>query len=228
VVDTKPMLSWGGKRNRSDRVSHALPLAKAQTIIGAAYRARAIGLPFNRHVTVHWNALGVSDANAAEATGRLVKLAKDWLRTKGHQFACAWVRENDSGDGSKGSHVHLLCHCPDGLPIGCMWRRWLRKITGKPYRLGGVHTSRIGGTLNCHRNSPATYAANLDVVLAYVVKGVSPADAITLCLPRQEGGGAIIGKRAGWSQNIGAKSRVLFREIIAPKAVSDRIFGPLP
>jgi hypothetical protein len=228
VVDAKPTLSWGGKRNKRDRLGHALPLAKAQTIIGAAYRARAIGLPFNRHVTVHWNALGVSDANAAEATGRLVKLAKDWVRTKGQQFACAWVRENEGKNGRKGSHLHLLCHCPDGLPIGRMWRRWLRKITDKPYRLGGVHTSRIGGTLNCHRNSPATYAANLDVVLAYVLKGVSPADAVALGLPSQQNGGAIIGKRAGWSQNIGENSRVLFGKTITPQAVKDRIFDPFP
>lgn len=223
-VDAKPMLSWGGKRNSRDRLSYALPLAKAQAIIGAAYQAHAIGLPFNRHLSVHWELLGLTDADAAEATGRLVKLAKDWLRTKGQQFACAWVREYEGKDGRKGSHLHLLCHCPDGLPIGRMWLRWLRKITGRPYRFGGVHTTRIGGTLNCYRSNPAKYAANLDVVLAYVVKGVSPADAVALGLPHQQNGGAIIGKRAGWSQNIGAKSRVLFRETIAPLAVSDRTF----
>jgi hypothetical protein len=212
VVDAKPMLTWGGRRNRRDRVSYALPLAKARAIIGAAYRARAIGLPFNRHVTVHWTALGLTDADAAEATGRLAKLAADWLRTKGQQFACAWVREHDIGDGSKGSHVHILLHCPDTLPIGRMWLRWLRTVSGRPYRRGGVHTTRIGGTLNCHRSNPASYDANLDAVLAYIAKGVSPADAATLGLPKQQVGGCIIGKRAGSSQNIGAKSRVLSRQ----------------
>jgi hypothetical protein len=83
-----------------------------------------------------------------------------------------------------------------------MWRRWLRKITGRPYRRGGVHTSRIGGTLNSYDTSPAHYLANLDVVLAYICKGVAPADAATLGIDHSSGG-TIIGKRAAWRQGFG-------------------------
>jgi hypothetical protein len=56
-------------------------------------------------------------------------------------------------------------------------------------------------------------------VLAYVCKGVSPADAAMLGLPKQEAGGWIIGKRAGWSQNIGAKSRAVTHHSCSDQAV---------
>jgi hypothetical protein len=200
---------WGGNRNRRDRVSNSLPLPKAKAIIGGAYHAFKTGLPFNRFVTIHFERAGLTDAEAAYATGRIMKLATDWIRTKKQVFAWAWVRENDAGDGRKGSHVHILCHCPDTLPIGRMWRRWLRKVTGRPYRTKAIKSERIGGAVNTYATMPDVYLQNLDRVLAYVVKGVNPADAVTLGLPKQEAGGRIIGKRAGSSQNIGAKSRVL-------------------
>ena len=202
-VDAKPSVNgWGGARNRADRVSETLTLFKAQAVIKGAYRARKIGLPFNRFVTIHFERAGLADADAAKATGKIMKLAADWARKHGRVIAYSWVRENDMGDGSKGSHVHILCHCPDALPIGRMWQRWLRKVTCKPYRARAIKSERIGGTLNAHYKNPAAYLQNLDRVLAYVCKGVSLTDAITLGLPRHELGGRVMGKRAGISQNI--------------------------
>lgn len=206
----KPSFSnWGGARNRADRTGDVLTLAKAQAIIGAAYHAIKIGLPFNRFVTIHLERAGIADAEAAVSVGSIMKLATDWTRKQGQVLTYSWVRENDAGNGSKGSHVHLLCHCPDTLPIGRMWQRWLRQVSGARYRTKTIKCERIGGTLNSYACAPAVYLQNLDRVLAYVVKGVSPDDAATLGLPRQQAGGRIIGKRAGWSQNVGAKARVL-------------------
>ncbi len=185
-----------------------MPIATANAIIDAAYHAIKIGLPLNRFVTIHLERAGITDAEVAKAVGRIMKLAKDWMQTKGQVIAHAWIRENDNGDGRKGSHVHILLHCPDTLPIGCMWRRWLRKVSGQPYRRNVIKSKRIGGTVNAYTNMPAVYLQNLDGVLGYVCKGVSRADAVKLGLPKQQAGGWIIGKRAGWSQNIGAKSRV--------------------
>ncbi len=202
-VDAKPcQFRHGGARNSKDRISDVLTLAKAKATIAAAYQASRIGLPFNRFVTIHLERAGLTDAEAANAIGRIIKLATDWMRTKGQAFTWAWIRENDTGDGSKGSHVHILCHCPDTLPIGRMWQRWLRNVSGKPYRAKSIKSERIGGTVNCYATMRAAYLQNLDRVLAYVVKGVSPADAIILDLPKQEAGGRIMGKRAGRSQNL--------------------------
>ena len=190
-------------------MSDALPLAKAQAIIRAAHRAIGLGLPLNRFITIHWTRAGISDDRAAWATGRLVKLASDWAARQGTRIAWAWVRENDDGDGSKGSHVHILLHCPDTLPIGRKWPGWLKRITGRPYRRGTIKSERIGGSLTAHASTPAHYRHNLDAVLAYVCKGVHSADGVALGLPRTESGGHVIGKRAAWSQNLGSKSRVL-------------------
>ena len=201
--------TWGGTRNRADRTSDALPLAKARSIIAAAYQAKAIGLPFNRFITVHWERAGIADNHAALATARLVKLASDWAASKGVRILWAWVRENDAGDGSKGSHVHILLHCPARLPIGRMWQRWLRRITARPYQRGTIKSERIGRTLNAHDGAPIVYCQNLDVVLAYLCKGVHSHDGATSGLPRTESGGRVIGKRAAWSQCLGLNSRVL-------------------
>jgi hypothetical protein len=204
-----PIQSWGGARNRADRLSDHLPHAKARAIIAAAYRAQSIGKPFTRFITVHWQGAGIGDDGAAWATGRLIKLAADWAASKGERLFWAWVRENDTGDGSKGSHIHILLNAPDGLPIGRMWRRWLRRITGKPYRRNTIKSVSIGGSLRTAYTSPERYAVNLAAVLAYVCKGVHSADGAILGLPRTEPGGLIIGKRAAWSQSLGANSRFL-------------------
>ena len=216
-VDAKPcFLRHGGARNSKARISDVLTLSKAQATIAAAYQATKIGLPFNRFVTIHFERAGMADAEAATATGDMMKLATDWMRKRGYEIAYAWVRENDTGDGSKGSHVHILYHCPEALPIGRnrMWQKWICNVSDRPYRAKTIRRSRaIGPTLNSYLNNPPAYLQNLDRVLAYVVKGVSPADAITLGLPEQEAGGRIMGKRAGQSQNLARYSRVLCSEL---------------
>ena len=70
---------WGGARNRADRTSDSLTLKQATGIIDAAQFAAAIGLPFNRHVTIHWERAGIADNRAAAATGYFLKLASDRL-----------------------------------------------------------------------------------------------------------------------------------------------------
>ncbi len=240
---------WGGTRNRADRVSESLSLAQASNIIEAAQYATAIGLPFNRHVTIHWERAGVPDNRAAAATGRFLKLAGDWIAKRGSnlinnqnkskrpaRIAWAWVREN--GD-RKGSHVHILLHVPSRLitgkkrgrghtdntawkqreGLGNMPRRWLRSITGTPYRSGTIKTQRIGGTAGAAIKAPAAYLTNLAVVVAYVLKGASPAAARALSLARFEAGGTIVGKRAATSENVGRA----VRKHIAVKEVGESL-----
>jgi hypothetical protein len=194
---------WGGARNRGDRVSDSLSLHQAEGIVRAAHRACAIGLPFNRHVTIHWERAGVADAKAAGAIGAYLTLARDWLRKRGWGFAYSWVREN--GD-DKGSHVHILMHIDPAIaqPFTAMQRRWLRRVTGKPYRKGVIRTSRIGGSVRAFETAPEAYQANLAVVVGYVLKGASQGAAMALGLDRLESGGSIIGKQAGWSVNVGS------------------------
>jgi hypothetical protein len=170
----------------------------------AALAANDIGHPFTRMVTVHWQRAGIPDDRAAKATGRLTKLATDWARRRGGRILWAWVRELDRG---KGSHLHLLLACPAHLPIGRMWQRWLRSITGQPYRTGAVNTRRIGGSLATPHADPAAYRQNLFKAVAYVCKGVPTESANVLGLPRVEDGGKVIGKRSAVCQSLWALLR---------------------
>lgn len=196
--------TWGGRRNRADRTSDNLSLSQALNIIAASQYAAAIGLPFNRFLTIHWQHAGIPDEHAAWATGRFLKLARDWLAKRGQRMAWAWVRENGEG---KGSHVHILLHLPPGASLGALQRRWLRLITDHPYRRHAIRTRRIGGMAAAAYSSPDAYGDNLRKAIAYILKGVAPDAAQALGLVRLEAGGRVIGKRAGTSENIGRKAR---------------------
>lgn len=206
-VASSPARRWGGRRNSASRTSDSLSLNQATNILEAAQFAAAAGMPFNRHLTIHWQQAGVPDERAAWATGRFLKLASDWIKKQGKTLAWAWVREN--GDG-KGSHVHILMHLSAGARIGNMQRRWLRSITGQPYTANTIKTARIGGTAGAAQTAPAAYRANLAVVVCYILKGASPAAAGKLGLERLEAGGRVMGKRAATSQNIGRATRANF------------------
>lgn len=197
---------WGGARNSGSRTSDALTEKQSKKIIAAAQRAVRAGLPLNRHLTIHWEAAGVPDCRAAWATARFLTLARDWLRKRGAPFAWAWVREN--GDG-KGGHVHILLHCRPELArsFAAMQRRWLRRVTSRPYRARVIRTARIGGTLTAAETAPAVYAENLAAVVGYLLKGASPEAARSLGLERLEPGGRVTGKRAATSENIGKAAR---------------------
>ena len=184
----------GGARNSASRTSDYLTPRKVLDLLAAAHRARDLGLPLNRHITVHWEAAGVPDSRAMAATTAFLKSLRDWL---GAETAYLWTREN--GDG-KGSHVHILAHLPAGRRWhGARGRRWIERISGKPYIAGVIKTRRIGGA---GEPGGELYAANLAAVLAYAMKGVEPGAAAALAI-EHEAGGRIIGKRCGRSRNIG-------------------------
>ena len=177
-------------------------------VVGAAYSALQIGVPLNRHITIHWGLAGFSDAQSGAATSRLLGLMSDWVRKRGWKFAYIYVRENDP-DAGKGSHVHILAHVPphDSKAFTHHQRAWLRRVTGQPYRVGTIRSRPIGPTVRTFANSPDVYLANLDVAIGYLIKSALPDVAETLNLGRRERGGMVMGKRAGWSQCIGRSNR---------------------
>lgn len=209
----------GGSRNRRDRVSDGLTAAQIHGLFEAAGHAKKIGLPFNRFVTVHWGALGLTEAEACRATGRFLKIASDAMRALGLIWAYVYVRENDTGERRKGPHVHILAHIPDAAARAGLLRRttaWARlaaggrynrstgRIEGVPYVAGAVRTLTLGGNQNV---TPDVRDANIAGTLEYVAKGANPEAAERLGLPNCGLGGRIAGKRCGWSQNIGEKAR---------------------
>jgi hypothetical protein len=209
---------WGGARNRRDRVTDAITLQQARGLVAAVAHAERIGLPLNRLVTLHWGVMGLSDAEAGRAIGCVLKLWREALAEMGFPFACVWTRENDDGDASKGSHVHILAHVPATAGPGFMrrLRAWVRlaaggryqrrsgRIIGPAYAAGAVHTARIGGLVMV---APGVHEVNLAEALGYLLKGADKKTANNLGLVRLEPGGRVTGKRCGWSENVGAKAR---------------------
>jgi hypothetical protein len=170
-------------------------------LVEAAQRAMAIGLPFNRHLTVHWEKSGLTDLQAAEATGRMLKLITDWARKKGCPAPYAWVRENGP---DKGSHVHILLHLPNGLAMS-LTRRWYRAATKcRRPGTGAVRTRRIGGTARAALSGSDWYQANLAKLLHYLLKGVDERTGEALGLDDWEEGGEITGKRVSISSKLRA------------------------
>ncbi len=196
----------GGPRNRADRESHALTAAQVANLEAAERHARAIGLPFTRMITIHWQAAGVALSDMVMATGRFLDLlAKAMAR---HKSKTAWLWTLENGD-RKGGHCHLLVHVPAALVsiLTRLQKGWLRRITGKPYRKRVIRSDPIGGRLGLETGNPALHAVNLAVALGYVLKCANVEAAEQFNLARLEAGGRIIGKRCSTSQNIGAKAR---------------------
>ena len=194
---------WGGSRNRADRHSEGLTAKQVDGIVTAAQTAWRRGLPFNCHVTIHWAKLGVADDATAAATGAFLTCARDWLRKRGLPFAYAYSREKS---GDNGAHTHILAHLPPGTPWAFQRsKRWLERICGGPYFAGGIRTHRIRGTGGGRVILPDLYAENLAEVVGYLTKGALPSVAAALALERVKPGGRVVGKRAGWSENVGQR-----------------------
>lgn len=202
----------GGARNRADRLSYEPTATQIANLAAGSAHAELIGLPFNRMVTIHWQAAGLALADMVRATGRYLDLlskaiARHSRMRPGDCTAWLWMHENGHG---KGGHCHMLVHVPPELVpiIAGRQRRWLRSITGKPYRSGVIHSDPIGRWLGMETSNPAGHAANLANALAYVCKSAPQAILDENGIARRhQPGGPIIGKRCGISQNIGPKAR---------------------
>lgn len=195
---SSPRRSWGGARNHASRTSDCIKLEAALELVEAARWAMTAGVPFNRHLTVHWAMGGIPDCQAAAATGRLIKLVRDWVKKRGGDFAHGWVREMGN---HKGSHAHVLLHIPKDLKLGHMTRRWVRSIAGAAPRRA-IMTRAIGGTRKAAFSGSDWYECNLAAVVAYVLKGVDAEAGEALGLDEFARGGRIIGKRVSISQNL--------------------------
>ncbi len=194
--------TWGGPRNKSDRISHVLPLKSREKIILAAHYAYELGLPLNRFVTINWEKAGLTDREAAEATARFIKYVADYLYTKNHKSVCCWVRENPRGGGS---HVHILLHWPIKIELGKHLLNHVKKISKSPYKKGVIKTNVIKGKLGRPEFSEKLYFANLNKLVSYICKGISETDVELLGVNDQKNQGTIIGKRSGTSQKLNYK-----------------------
>ena len=211
-----PGIGRGGARNRANRQSHALTPQQVAGLTKAASHADRIGSPLNRMISIHWQAAGLAPNAMAGATGQFLGLLAKAMKRHRSRFAAIWVRENGA---DKGDHCHILAHIPASLVkiVTRLQLGWLKSITKRPYKANVIRSVSIGGKLGLETGNPAVYAHNLKAALGYILKGANPEAAEAFDLARLEPGGLIVGKRCGFTQNLGpgarrqAKGKIMLR-----------------
>lgn len=186
--------AWGGARNRADRVSYYLTDPQVEKLMRAARNAFEGGRVFQRHWTVHYGLAGIAPNDGARFVGNLLDLVKKQARRDGGEASAIWVRECAS---RKGEHVHILLHLPDGMSLRNRTRRWI-VAAGGTYRAGVSKVTLIGGRLTKVEASSIS-RANAENVLHYILKAGKVKAGERLGLLRVGEGGAIVGKRCGYT-----------------------------
>lgn len=192
-------VTWGGARNRADRVSEYLSDAQVKRLLGAAEVAFSTDRVFQRHWTVHYGLAEIEPSDGARFVGKLIDLVKKQARREGGEASVIWVRERASG---KGEHVHILLHLPTGMSLKNRTRRWIAAAGGK-YRAGVSKVTVIGGRI-ARKRQGIRARVNAENVLRYILKAGKAKTGARLGLPRSGEGGRIIGKRCGRTQNLGS------------------------
>jgi hypothetical protein len=191
--------SWGGSRNRKDRVTTALRQEHAEGILRAIALAELNGMPLNRFWTVNYEWAGIDDKDGAVFIGKLLAQLHRYARAREGRFAAVWVREIGIKNGA---HVHIALHFPTGWKLsGHLPRKWIKAAGGR-YRAKVSDMRAIGGRLDCDLNNPQHYWANVEAMGNYMVKSSADTVADELGLALRKWGGRIVGKRWGRTQNI--------------------------
>lgn len=204
--------SWGGARNRADRVSETLTAEQCHKLIAATLFAQSIGLPFNRHWTIHCQMAGIEGREGAQLIGRVLNSAGKAANRNGGQLAAVWVRENGIG---KGEHAHILMHLPRGMGLKNKTRRWI-VAAGGTYAQGVSKVRSIGGSLLSAEAGGEHYELNAGNVLAYLLKHGDDRAAELLGLTHCGHRGSITGKRCGSTQNIAEGAQIKHGFALSP------------
>lgn len=191
-------VTWGGRRNRADRLTEVLTAEQCEKLKAATLFARSVGLAFNRHWTIHSQMAGIEPHRGAHFIGTVLNAAGKAAKRHGGQLAAVWVRENGEG---KGEHAHILMHLPRGMNLANRTRRWI-VAAGGTYRRNVSRVRSIGGLLSSGELADDRYLLNADNVLAYLLKHGDQQAMEALGLPLWGRRGWIIGKRCGSTQNI--------------------------
>jgi len=191
--------TWGGARNRADRVSYNLSDEQVQKLMESARHAFETGRVFQRHWTVHYGLAGIQPHDGARFVGSLIDKISKQSKREGGKLSAIWVRECAS---EKGEHVHILLHLPDGMTLRNRTRRWIVQAGGE-YRAGVSRVAAIGGRIaKVGEDSKKRQVTNAENVVRYLLKASKAETGERLALTRWGLAGKIIGKRWGRSNNL--------------------------
>lgn len=194
---------WNG---RSDRVTHFIRRYPAVNIHHATRFAERIGLPLNRFVTINFSKTDCpSNRTSASFRKLLTQRFAPWLRRSSEAVqdvppTYVWTIEGAGGQAA----VHWLVHVPKGMYRVFEKRLtdWLGSVTGARPEARAVRIKAIHNLVGLKR---------------YVLKGTEPIWAKHLAV-RHVDQGVVIGKRSGFSKNLGPAARA--RGGYMPKRIS--------
>ena len=186
-------------------ISQVIEVTSAIDVYAALKHSIHLGRAPNRHMTINWEAAGVSDPIVA--TGKLMKLMRDGARRHNLDHTYIWVRECGR---IVGEHVHIMFYLPSHLTEWFKSRKagWL-KLCGAKRTKGASKTVIIRGstgTLGISPTSNNLFAVNLQRVADYILKHCSLEVQEVLGISGK-GRCELAGKRVSISQNLHRKSR---------------------
>lgn len=168
--------------NHRDRASSHLTEKQALELIEAATHARTIGRPLNRFVTIHLER-GKNGRRAQEAIGHYLRMAGQWLATRGSPSTFVWVLEHAQGTGL---HAHMLLHIPPEhvKQFADLARsEWLRHA-GLQFAPGLIKSERVGprgfNPTEAKDYERQSYRRSLQGTLRYMLKAIDPEAKSTL------------------------------------------------
>lgn len=242
-----PRLGADAPNNRH-RASVALSESKVADLIEAVEHAEIIGLPLNRTVAIHFEVAALDrSVRGQEAVSTFLRLASQWMRSRGSSFAYIWVLEHAT---SIREHVHIMCHCPPELAAEFNRKAktsWMEKAGMLNNRAARKRAKERGnddsdaivinrmGLRGFHPDAPENqraYKNQVDGALRYHLKSLDPeqfpANDDGHCIVtapngktrviEPEQGGTIYGRRCSRSENISAKARRIHWAMQQPAA----------
>lgn len=177
-------------------VSSYIQLPHAVGFIEAATKAYFSNKPWNTHIVIHLEQSGVKPKDAAKYVQQCIQKLGKYHKRNGMGFSYGWVLENAP---VKGTHLHLLAHRSDPLPMHYQKYRWVvLKIFKIPNEKKLLQVRKFW-THQC-------YERNLTILADYVLKGIRPGtenmflERTGIVIGRAENQGIIYGKRISWSR----------------------------
>lgn len=178
------------------KASSYIQVPQAAGFIEAASEAYRLDKRWNCHIVLHLEQAGINPKYASKHVQKCIHKLGKYHKRHGMDFSYGWVLENAP---VKGTHLHLLVHRPDGLPMHPISYRWaILRIFKLPNKKGMLQVRKFW--------THQSYERNLYELLNYTLKGLRTGAEERLEL--QTGfkiketniQGTIYGKRISWNR----------------------------
>ena len=174
------------------RHSSRLAPRQCHQLATARNHAQYIEKPLNYTATIHW-AVADGVGTADKRCQKLFETTRHWFTRRNSSFYCVWVFE--AATGGKDVHTHLAFHLPDHIDANDLEDYW---------------RDRLGRTYENALDIEPAHSDGYGIIgwQRYMFKEASPRMRKLYRVPStfRPQQGLIVGKRAGFTQNLGPKA----------------------